>query len=345
MELNRLKSVYAHEGPFVTVYLEGRSPGEDAAKQVRLRWQALRSRLENEDADPKALDAVETALAASEAGEEQANGRVIVTSAADGVVLDEPWDAALGRGDAAHSGVLPELGPYIREGANAVRALLVIAGQEHAELRRLVVAEQHVPEELSREEARGSAVEEPHHTREGALSHRRIQRRADEAVSQNAKDIAAKVERASSAFHPRVLILAGEVQGRTAVREELPGELTDILAETDRGGSGDRGAEEALADEVLRIVGEKSEESARHWVSQLEEGLAHGRAAKGDPDVVKAAEMGALDTLLFEDGAKAKREALLLKVAAETSASFALVPEGTGLTDGVGGLLRFPPEG
>jgi len=36
MELGELKAVYAHEGPFVTVYLEGRSPSEDAEKQVRL---------------------------------------------------------------------------------------------------------------------------------------------------------------------------------------------------------------------------------------------------------------------------------------------------------------------
>lgn len=345
MELNELKRVYSHEGPFATVYLEGRSPGEDAEKQVRLRWQALRERLEAEGAAAAALDAVETELAGSEPGEEQVNGRVLVASAGEGVVLDEPWDAALGRGDDAHWGHLPELGAYVREAARAVRVLLVAADQEAAQLRHLVVAEEHVPEEVDSERVEGSSVEGPGHLRENALAHRRIQRRADEAVGQNAKEISAAVTRAISRFSPDVLVLAGEVQGRTAVREHLGPEATALLVETDRGGSGHQGAQAALSEEVLRIAAEQGARAAEETASRLEESLAHRRGAKGDPDVVKAAEMGALDTLLFENDAPAKREALALKTAAETGASFALLPAGTDLPDGLGGILRFPPEG
>src|SRR5690625_1441242 len=35
MDLARIRPVYDHPGPFATVYLEGRSPGEDAPQQVR----------------------------------------------------------------------------------------------------------------------------------------------------------------------------------------------------------------------------------------------------------------------------------------------------------------------
>ncbi|MGW8380253.1 hypothetical protein [Streptomyces sp. ODS28] len=345
MELNELKPVYAHEGPFATVYLEGRSPGEDAAKQIRLRWGTLRERLEAEHAQSAALDAAERALTRAERGEEQANGRVLVTSATDGVVLDSPWDAAMGTGDDAHWSMLPELGAFVREAAHAVRVLLVVAGQEEAELRRLVVAQEHAPAELAREAVSGSAVERPHHIREGALAHRRIQRRADEAVDQNARDIAQAVDRAMAALHPDVLILAGPVQGRTAVREQLSSGPAGILVETDRGGLGRSGAEEALTEEVLRIAGEHSAEAARHAAARVDEGLAYQRAVRGDPDVLKAAETGALDTLVFEDGTQATGEALLLKSAAETDASFALAPAGTEYPDGVGGVLRYAPTG
>ncbi|MFR9676285.1 hypothetical protein [Streptomyces sp. TR06-5] len=343
MELSELKSVYAHEGPFVTVYLEGRSPGEDAAKQVRLRWRDLRERLEARDAEGSALDAVEEALDEGRFGEEQTNGRVLVATAG-GVVLDEPWDAALGAGDAAFSGVLPELGPHVREASEAVRVLLVIAGQEDAELRRLVVAADHAPDETAREEVRGDAVERPHHIREGALAHRRIQRRADEAVRQNAKEISAAVDTAVARFRPDVVVLAGEVQGRTAVREQLPA-LHPLLEETDRGGREDDRAEEALRDEVLRIAARFTDRAAEDQASRLYEADAKGLATRGDPQVMKAAESGAVDTLLIERGRSVAREALLLKTGAQTGAGVAVVPRGTDLPDGIGAVLRFPPEG
>lgn len=52
MELSRLNSLYGHDGPFVTVYLEGRSSGEDAGEQIRLWRRALRQCLLNAGAIP-----------------------------------------------------------------------------------------------------------------------------------------------------------------------------------------------------------------------------------------------------------------------------------------------------
>ncbi len=345
MELKELQRVYAHEGPFAAVYLEARSPGEDSETQNRLRWKALRERLESQGATEQALDAAEQALARDPAGEEQADGRVLVASADDGVVLDERWDAALGTGDDAHWGVLPELGAYVREQARSVRILLVSADQEGAQLRELVVAQEHVPVERNGEEVEGTGIETPHHVREGALAHRRIQRRADEAVQRNAKEVAAAIDRARTRFAPDVVLLAGEVQGRTAVREQLSTAASELLVETGSGGSDEAGAQQALTDEVLRVAGEHEKRRAADELSRLREGQAHDRGTMGDPEVLRAAEVGALDTLLLEPGVPASREALLVKSASETGASLELVPTGTGLEDGVGGVLRFPPMG
>ncbi|MFG3256920.1 hypothetical protein [Streptomyces sp. NPDC048172] len=343
MDLSALKRVYAREGPFATVYLEGRSPGEDAEQQTRLRRRALRERLEAEHAPAAALDAAEEALSRPRPGEEQTSGRVLVTSADAGVVFDAAWDAALGRGDAAHWDPLPVLGPFVREAARAVRVLLVVADQESARLHRLVVAEEHEPTELSRERVEGSAVESPQHIREGALAHRRIQRRADEAVAQNAKEAAAAVGEALHRFAPDALVLAGEVQGRTALREQLPAETAGLLVETGRGGDEPGGSWETLCEEVLRIAGEHATRAAEDAAARLAEGLAHERGVSGHTGTLHAAEVGALETLLFEDGAAAKNEGELLRSAARTDASFALVPAGTGVGDGVAGILRFPP--
>lgn len=140
MELTPLKPLYTEGEAFATVYLEGRSPGEDAADQVRLRWKSLRERLAADGANEAALTALDSALARDKAGEEQVNGRVLVASDRGEVVLDEPWDASLGAGDDARWGVLPQPGAYVREATHAARVLLLVAGHDETKLSRLVVA-------------------------------------------------------------------------------------------------------------------------------------------------------------------------------------------------------------
>jgi hypothetical protein len=261
---------------------------------------------------------------------------------ASGVVFDQAWDAALGSGDDAHWSPLPELGPYLRDRARAVRQLVVIADQQGAQVRQEVVAEQHEPREVDAEVVEGGAAESAHKPRGGALSHKQIQRRADEAVSQNAKDLVAHVGTQAAEFQPRVLVLAGEVQARATIRDHLPTELSEILVETDHGGRDVNASDEALVEVLLQTAGDESERGARRISDRLGEALAHGQAVQGHESVAYAAEIGAVDTLVFEDEAAAVREAFLLRACAATDSSFDLAQRGTDLEDGVAALLRFP---
>src|SRR5690606_20264518 len=98
MELSLLRHVYDQEGPFATVYLEGRSPSEDAGTQTRLRWQALREQLLSDGAPEDIVQAIKNELGQATAGEEQGNGRVLVANSS-GVLLNEPFDVAQGRSE------------------------------------------------------------------------------------------------------------------------------------------------------------------------------------------------------------------------------------------------------
>lgn len=342
MDLSRLRSVYEHEGWFATAYLESRSPGADAGEQIRLRWQALRRQLESDGAPAAALDPIEAALDTDDPGEPQIDGRVLVATEEAGVVLDEPWDAALGAGDKAHWTVIPELGAFAREAARAVRELVVVCDAQGAQIRREVVAEQHEPVEQSETTVEGSAHEGVHKPRGGALAHNRIQRRADETVQRNAKDIVEHMRRAADHFRPRVIMLAGEVQARTAVREHLSEDIANRVVETDRGGRDEHASEDSLNEELLELAGRESAERAKGFLDQLNSGLSHSTAVQGGELVAQAAETGAVETLLYEDGKTASREAFLLKLCAEIDSAFAVVPAETGLEDGVAAVLRFP---
>lgn len=342
MDLARIRPVYDHPGPFATVYLEGRSPGEDAPQQVRLRWKALREQLATDGAEATALDALESRLFDEEAGEVQTDGRVLVATSA-GVLLDASWDATLGSGDAAHWTQLPELGAFVRERTRSVRLLVAIANQQGAVVRREVAAEQHDLNQVDSSAVDGGSIEGVHKPRGGALAHKQIQRRADEAVQQNAKDIVAHLARAAQAFNPGVLVLAGEVQGRTAIRNELPADLATICVEAERGGTEDDGAEAALAEQLREIASQESERAAATQTEQFAEAKAHGLAIDGAEAVARAAEMGAVGTLLLRHNQPASDEhadeAALLHAATVGGAEVQQVD--SEIADGVAAMLRF----
>lgn len=350
MQLSPWRPVFEHQGPLLTVYLESQSPSEDAAEQVRKRWGSLRDRAANEGAGAAVLDAVEAALSRQMPGEVQADGRVIVAApsadddTAGTVLLDETWDGASDDRDDVHWGTLPDVGPLVRQKLRSVRVLVAVADQHGARVRFEVLSPENESQEREDTIVEGDSRGWVRKPRQGALAHNRIQRRADEAVKQNARTVAEYLTSAARRFVPRVLVLAGEVQGRTAIRDELANEETDICVEADRGGVEDDGAEQALASELSRIASEEVSRSQTAYADQFHESAAHELAVQGADSVAAAAEMGAVATLLLDPDRLATREALLLQACAVTDASVALVDPETDLEDGVGALLRFPTE-
>lgn len=351
MQLRQLRPIFERRDDLLTVYLESRPPSEDAPEQVRKRWKALRERAEEAGAVESVLDAAESALLGEKAGEVQADGRVLVAAANDNdpagasVLLDEPWDAASGAGDSVHWAALPELGALVREELRSVRLLVAVADQQGARVRREVVAREREPQEIDVTVVEGDSDEGVHKPRQGALAHNRIHRRADEAVKHNAQVVADHLSSATRQFAPRVLVLAGEVQGRTAIRAELSKKLVEICVEAHQGGVEDEGAEQALATELRRIAGEEATRSQAAYTDQFHESAAHELAVQGADSVLHAAKMGAVATLLLQPDRSVDREASLLQACAVTDAAVALVDLDISLDDGVGALLRFPPEG
>lgn len=338
MDLSRIRTVFEATGPFATVYLEARSPADDAAQQVRLRWNELREQLLDAGASQPALDAIDRRLDGPNLSEVQADGRILVASD-DGIGFDEPWDAALGAGDTAHWTDVPEVGAFVREEARTVRLLVAIVDQTGARLRQERVAPDHAVDEQAAGAVSGQS-EGVHKPRQGALAHNRIQRHADEHVKQNARDIVDGLIRAAKDFRPDLVVLAGEVQGRSAVRDELPKHLAAICAETGRGGTDDDAAEQVLADELRRLAGNESDRRVQANTEQFEQAAAHELAVAGAEAVGHAADMAAVETLLLEYDHPADTEAALLAACAGGDAQAQLA--GTSLTDHVAAILRFP---
>lgn len=338
MQLSRLRSVYDASGPFATVYLEARSPGQDAPTQTRLRWQELRGRLVDAGATAGAIEAIDAGLRHEEAGEIQADGRVLVATDT-GLALDAGWDAALGTGDAAYWTASPELGGYVRQEARSVRLLVAIAEQQGAVVRREIATSEHHIDDVAASTVEKETPHRVHKPRSQALAHNRIHRRVEESVRQDARAVVDHLNRVAPTFHPDVVVLAGEVQERTAIRGQLPPDLTDLCTEVSRGGTDDAAAEESLADELRRVASEYSTRRAAERGEQIQHASAHELSLEGADAVIQAAERGAVDTVLLDYETPASQEADVLRSCAATDAGADL--SDTAMVENVGALLRF----
>ena len=341
MKLDTVRGLSDAQGPFATLYLEGRAASEDAANELRLRWDAQRSSLTDDGAGEETLAAIDDALSTPDATEVQTDGRVIVAHPG-GVLLDEAWDARAGTGDDSAFGDIPELSAYVRERARAVRVLLAVVDQTGAVVRRLVATEDRNLDESGHDVVDASSDEPVRKPRQGALSHNQIQRRADEAVKQNARGVADHLEATARAWRPDVLVLAGETQGRAAVRGELGTELAATVQETDEGGlaeaSGDN-AGEALDRAVGTIASDVAAGHALAQTERFEEARARGRTAEGVHAVLQAAGMGAVETLLLNYDVPTTGESEIVVSCAQVDADAALID--AEVTDGIAAVLRF----
>lgn len=338
MQLAELRNIYDQQGPFATVYLEARAPAEDAQHQVKLRWDDLKHRLQEAGAGDEVLDALEDVVLVDDITEVQNNGRVLVGNAS-GVLLNEDWDAAIGAGDEAHFTQEPELGAFVRERARSVRMIVAIADRTGAVVRRMVAAQDHELDERGERTVTDAADESVHKPREGAFSHNQIQRRAEEATKQNVREVAEHIDDVATKWRPDVVVLAGEVQGRTALQDELSERLQDIWREAEHGGTDDDAAEQALADELRAIASDVAQDRAQEITERFHQAKAHNQAVEGAESVSRAAELGAVETLLFEYDRSATDEAELLGASVRVDAQLDLVK--SAVDDAVAALVRF----
>lgn len=340
MNNSQLRTVYEQGGPYATVYFEGRSPAADADTQIRLRWSDLRDQLSSAGAEEPLLESIDATVLVDAPTEVHTDGRTIVANS-HGILLDEHWDASLGEGDAAYFTEVPEIGAFLRQECRLFDVILVIAGQDGAAVRELSVTPDRERSEGPPVHVTGDNDEDINKPRRGAYSHNQIRRRVDEIIKANARSVSDFVDRLIADHAPDAVILAGEVQGRTAVRAELSVRAEELLHEISEGGDDDDGAEEAIDVAVRTLVTRLAEEREAKNSERLAESKAHDRAVEGRAEVEKAVARGAVATLLLDDddADRSDAEAAIVAQAVMSSAEIGLNHDP--MADGIGAILRY----
>lgn len=372
MDLSRTRELFERPGPFATVYLEARQAEEDSAKQIELRWRDLSNQLREAGADDKAVAALDDELGGERPGAVTGLGRVLVASA-EGVLFDDAVEGVASGGDVALWSPLPELGRYYRTQGGSVRVLLAVVDQTGGDLYRVIAANDEGARQIDEETIKGQALESVHKARGGGPGNRTRQNRHEMASYENADAVVAGIRSTVKQFRPEVIVLAGEIQGRSAVRNELPGDLAQITREIEAGSRAAGASEHALEDALLTTVGELATERETQVRQRFHEAKGHGNAVEGFEPVLEAARQGAVDTLLVIAGkevpgelyvgsspeqistdpknlaqlsdtepVKRPAEQVLLRTVGALGGNVDVLGGGTDLVDHVGAILRFP---
>lgn len=359
MDMSALRDLYQAGGPYASVYFEDTHESADAGKEMELRWQNAREKLVAHGADEPTLAAMDAAVQEEYApiGE---SGRAII--AANGRVLLDAALSAPPRETVARYSRLPHLMPLLEHRSANAAHVVVVADSTGGEVYGFGVDGREIAENTVQGEA--GPVHKPRGT---ALKHRKAQQRVEDTVAKNAQDILREAERLVSETGARLLVLAGEVQARAALRDQLSQRARGIAVETGAGGRADGSDDEALQDAVDALVAEQVQASESDYVERFnaESGRDSGLAVRGVDAVAGAMRMANVETLLVadpaigkrgvgvgadpsdlttgddipSDGSKEPADEALLAAAALTGATAIFVPE-VQLQDGVGALLR-----
>jgi hypothetical protein len=329
MNLTFLRTVYAHPGPFASVYLDATQDTEDGARLRELRWRAADEKLAAAGADQATRDALGGAVA-SHTGTGK-HGLALFGSGGDvlaRVPLPDPPPVPV----VAWS-PRPVVAPLVADLGERVRWLRVLVDRTGADL------------VLSTGHERARQVEAPDRypvrkAKPGGWSSPRYQRAAETTWDRNAKDIAEAVAQAALAEAVDVIVLAGDVRGRQLVREHLPAALADRVVTTEAG-SRAAGADLEPLDEATAEAVRETEASRRAEVlDRYRSGAARGLAASGPAEVRQALDLGQVDTVLVDRAVPVSDD--LVEQAVATDAEVIAVDQ---LPDGVGAVLRYALEG
>jgi len=374
VDLHFLSELTETPGPYATVYLDASHDSESADRELELRWAGHRTELAEQGADEPTLAALDRAVADADPAVGRA-GRVLV--AADGrVLLDRALAEPPARPSAAW-GPAPDVLPLLLDAPEPMTAVVVRIDKSGGEI-LLAGEDGSAPEAV--DEVRGDRYP-LHKTRGGGWKHLKMQHTVENTWRANVAALAERVDTEVRRTGARVLVLAGDGQSRTLLREALAERSASIAVDVDHSGGRSGADDEELASAVEAAVRDLVDAERHAVLERLDQALGRpdGLAVGGLEPVLEALRAEQVDTLFLDGGvtrdgelwvgevasqvaSDAERlrglgsepvgqvpvDVALLQAAAASGAAFEPLGGGrTGLVgkpveDGVAALLRYP---
>ncbi|GAA3565597.1 hypothetical protein GCM10022222_56700 [Amycolatopsis ultiminotia] len=289
MDAHAFGELTSAHGPFASVHFDDSHHSEDSDKQLRLRIKEITTALADQGADAETVDALVRAIedAPPPVGE---SGRSLI--AAQGTVLLDHRLTAPPPELIVRYSALPYLVPLASHEAEWPPHVVVVADSVGAEITR------HSRHGTHTETVSGS--DHPVHTvRGGGTAHKDLQNRTEETAKQNLAKIADAVGKAAGRIGAEIVVLAGEVQTRSALQDLLPESVRRITTTVE--GSSRTESSDELGSQVTELL------LSRHLTDlddlaerfRAETGRESGLAVSGLTGVTAALSEASVATLLI----------------------------------------------
>jgi hypothetical protein len=318
VDLTFLKPVFDAPGPYATVYLTVGRTDESGLHEAELRWRAASERLAELGAPSATVDALaQRALEPPEEGGEAT--RVLIADSRGDVLLERtvPGDLTPDQTSLVSWNALPDLLPLLKALQETVPYVLVLTNRIGADIEVHGFFDGDVEED--------SVDGSTRHMRKvkvGGWAHKRYQQEAENLWHENAKDVAARVDRLVAQVTAKVVAVAGDQRARTILKEHLGPRASERLLDLEAGGRAEGASRESL-DQALRAHLEQAVATEIDGVLEsLQQGRASGLALDGLDRTLDALRKGQVERLLVTAGVDAPRawtgsDPLVLGVSAE----------------------------
>ncbi|OLF17249.1 Rv2629 family ribosome hibernation factor [Actinophytocola xanthii] len=291
MNLTALRETLDHQGPFASVHLDASHDTEDAAKQAELRWRAVREELAGRHTPESTLGALEGAL--DRPPPVGRAGRLLV-AAGDTVLVDE---------------YLPSPPPTPMVRVSELPYLLPLADWGHRGVPHVVVSADRTGADLLAVDRDGTEHAEDvagqefpvHKVRGGGMAHHNIQSNAEENARRNIVEAAEEATRLVQRIEAELLVLVGDPESRSQLREALPDKLrrTVTVAEIEHNRTSDPD-HDTVDQDVANLIAQRRRAERDEVLDRFGEAGGHGLAVQGLRDTTAALREGKVDVLLVD---------------------------------------------
>jgi hypothetical protein len=296
MDLTRLRPVFEHSGPYLTVHAEVGRTTEDARDQLEARWTTVRHELERAKADEELVSELERRL--QENTHAAGAVRRTLVAADDEVVLDEVqvgdthWPEVLDR-DA-----LPDLAAWAAAEDRAIPFVLVVTDRTGADVQAYRALASGPAEEESVTGETFYITKVP----QGDWAQPQFQQTAENAWESNARLVADETRTLARRYGAQLVLVAGEVRARAEVTRALEShDPVGRVVQVESGGRAEGASEEALWQEVHAHLAEAERAADAEVAGKLDEARGRGEgAATGLDEVLEALRKAQVDRLVLD---------------------------------------------
>jgi hypothetical protein len=328
-----LRSLAEQDGPFLTFMVPAPSATADAAH----RFEVERVNAFKEISDIWPPDEIE-ALGQELAGlPHDAGAAVVAIHAMGGPTVVE----FIGNGiESARldEGPLPRLAPLIEARQRLVAHVVVEADLAGANITAIDRGEV-----VATDAVDGDNVH-IHRGHPGGWSQRRFQQRAENTWDTNADNVAEAVRVLADQVEARLILVAGPTRAQSMVAQSIADTVTARVECVDAGDL------DGIAAEVVRYTADVAARDSKELIEKAREAKGTGQAPTSPEELLRALELGQVETLLVHDpadsafGPEPRLIDRCIKQALLTDSEIHVVPNVDILDNGAAALLRWQPE-